>query len=391
MTGKRRLFVHIGLPKTGSTTIQVLAHGMRGALAEAGIGIPRTGRSARRCCHNALVYGLSRRSPGRRGRDPWQALAAEIAASPSPALLLSAELFTDGGVFTAARGRDGAARLKALAAELDIDVRLLACVRPQWQYAESLYSQLVKRGFEAARFEDWMEGALRDGVLDYAGVLGPWREAFGERLSVRAMDLSGSGASPAAHFLGWLGVPAGEAARWGDAHENPRPGAKELEALRRACAALIGKGYGLRLRKRLMGRLAGRLAPVLDGDAPFEPLGAADAGALWARFAPANRDLAAVYAVEAGGVLLREPALRAPGPGRARWSEFGASERRRVRRLVMAQTGADVEGARDPAGSSAGRLSGAAAMGALRVAGTRAGLFRVGRRPGAARRGQPAR
>ena len=385
MATKRRLFVHIGLPKTGSTTIQVLAYRMREALECAGIGIPRTGRIAGRCCHNLLVRHLSGELLRNPGRDLWRALAAELDASPSAALLISAELFTSGGVLTETPGRDGAARLSELAADLDLDVRLVAYVRPQWQYAESLYSQLVRKGYLAERFEAWLGRSLRAGMLDYGRTLGPWREAFGERLSVHAVDLSESEGELAAHFFGLLGVPGSDGPQWRDVRENRRPGAKELEVLRRAGAALMDKGYGFRLRKRLLGRLD-RVVPLLEGDAPFAPLSAARALELSEGFARVNFELATAYGIDAGGPLLREPVPRAPRPGSAQWDDFRAAERQRVRRYVLAQTGADLDRAPDGAASPARPLS-AAAVGALRVARTRAGLYRARCRAAAAAQG----
>lgn len=385
---KRRLFVHIGLPKTGSTTIQVLAYALRAELASEGIGIPRTGRRAGRCCHNLLVRQLSGELLGDSGRDLWRELAAELAAAASPSLLISAELFTAGGVFTTTPGRESAARLAQLAADLDLDVRLIAYVRPQWQYAESLYSQLVKRGFQVGRFETWLGGALRREVLDYGRALGPWREAFGDRLSVHAADLSESGGKLAAHFFGLLGVTGIDGAQWRAVHANRRPGAKELEVLRRAGAALIEKGYGLRLRKRLLARLVG-LAPLLEDDAPFAPLGAAQARELSGRFAQVNSDLATVYGVHAGDVLFREVGPREPGS--AQWNDLPSAERRRVSRYVLAQTGADLERARGRSRSPSRWFYAAAALGALRVAATRTALYRARWRRARSRRAHVAR
>ena len=384
VTSKRRLFVHIGLPKTGSTTIQVLAYAMRDALARAGIGVPRTGRMARRCrcCHNPLVRQLSGELLGDPGRDLWRALAAELDACPSPTLLISAELFTGGGIFTATPGRDGAARLAGLAADLDLDVRLVAYLRPQWQYAESAYSQLVKMGKLAERFEPWLCGVLRSGRLDYGRALAPWREVFGDRLSVHAVDPSGPQDAVAAHFFGLLGAPGFDAARWRDVRENRRPGAKELEVLRRTGAALIEKGYGFRLRKRLLRRLDG-LAPLLEADVPFGPLGAAEALALTERFARANSDLATVYGIEPGSLRFREAALRSRRPGAAEWEGPARAERRRVRRYVLAQTGVDLDRGPDRAASPARAPYAAATAGALRVARARAGLYRARRRASA--------
>ena len=222
-------------------------------------------------------------------------------------------------------------------------------------------------------------------MLDYGRTLGPWREAFGERLSVHAVDLSESEGELAAHFFGLLGVPGSDGPQWRDVRENRRPGAKELEVLRRTGAALMDKGYGFRLRKRLLGRLD-RVVPLLEGDAPFAPLSAARALELSEGFARVNFELATAYGIDAGGPLLREPVPRAPRPGSAQWDDFRAAERQRVRRYVLAQTGADLDRAPDGAASPARPLS-AAAVGALRVARTRAGLYRARCRAAAAAQG----
>ena len=55
----RELLVHIGLPKTGTTSIQRLLFALRPRLAKAGILIPSAGRPPRLCCHNNVAHSLS--------------------------------------------------------------------------------------------------------------------------------------------------------------------------------------------------------------------------------------------------------------------------------------------------------------------------------------------
>lgn len=138
---QKRLIVHIGLHKTGTTFVQhhLLHH--REALRKIGILIPQTGfdtqiagRPGALSGHQGLVRAL------RKDDDAvWQTLHAEIKASPARTILISAENLS----FPTEPDRDALiARLFArLGTFAQIDV--IAMARNPATYAEAFYAEWV--------------------------------------------------------------------------------------------------------------------------------------------------------------------------------------------------------------------------------------------------------
>ena len=310
-SARRRLVVHIGLPKCGSTSIQRCLP----ELAASGLYVPRTCFSRLWGNHNNLVRCLSGESySGRPWRQPeavWQSLRDEIRSCPSPTVLLSAELFTAAGFLTGTPGEEVAARIAGLASACRLEVRLLAYVRPQFQLLEALYAQMAAKGRTHATFETFSEAVLADGLLDFNRLFAPWRERFDGRLAVWPLEATAAAGGLVPHFraqIGASGIPAD-----GQVPRNVRIGAKELEVRRLANAGLVASGISFPRRHRLLGGRFDGLPKCFDGDAPFAPMTPGVAAAVAARFAASN----ARFAREVGwGVrcsLIRE---RTPCAGR---------------------------------------------------------------------------
>lgn len=90
-----RVVVHIGLGKTGTSTLQVALNQQREALADLGVLVPGTAHKDTR----RAVYDLMGRRIGGINRDEaaliegaWDRLAGEIAASTAPTVVLSEEM-----------------------------------------------------------------------------------------------------------------------------------------------------------------------------------------------------------------------------------------------------------------------------------------------------------
>ena len=328
----RRLFVHVGLAKTGTTSIQNLLGCRARQRARRGIHVPTAGGGS--------VYAGNHHLLARESADAsrhWRRLADEIARSAQPRFVISSEAF-------AAAGRSAPAieRLQRLAARARLEVVIVAYVRPQWQRLEAGYADAVKRGRTTAPFERYVAGRLAanaDTRYDYNAVFAPFQRAFGAAVRVFPMDT----ALPdglLAHFQQVLGIDVPVTLPAALAHSNARPGAKEIAVRTLVNAAAPPAG-----RRRLR-----FLAPLLDADAPFRGFRGDEIEALHERFRAANARFARDYGIDAHGVLFREPAAPAPArPQRARWQDLSAAERRRVRRYVLDRTGVDLAAGTAPA------------------------------------------
>ena len=355
----KRLIVHVGMPKTGSTSIQRMLLRLRELLRARGVHVPRTGL-ARTGKHHLL----DRRSHGI-STERWALLAQEIrctaAGDPrggnhgtargkpaAPRFVISAEEFAKPGYRAAT-----AARLAELAEREDLEVDIVGYVRPQWQFLESVYTQRVHGLRIGATFDRFVADMLEAGErseLDYNVVFAPYRAAFGARVRVFALELSRLPDGLLAHFLGQCGVHDGASLAAGLARANPRRNAKATE-VRRLVYAELDRRRKAGLERPFSGRAPMSQLPYLIDDEPFSGFDHSGIQDLQARFAEANARFAREYGINADGVLFRDPVD--PGARRrtvAQWRDFGAAERRRVRRYVLERTGIELDpGAGEPA------------------------------------------
>ena len=335
----KRLIVHIGMRKTGSTSIQNTLATRAADLRRDGVYAPRTGNVP----HNrGTQRGLLREL--HLARSPlWRRLAQEIHVAAEERFVLSVEDLAHPWYRTAA-----VARLVDFAARERLDVDVIAYVRPQWQIIESEYTQRVcgREVGTPVRFPCFARGLLAakksDTILDYAALFAAYRKAFGARLRIFPLPASSQPDGLVPHFLEQIGAPGTRSAGVGApsrGRANVRRGAKEVEVWRLLRARIQTRRGLPRRRPSLSG-----LSAVLD-DAPFAGFTVDEIGALEARFADANRRFAIDYGIDASGTLFREVDV---GPGRrpniACWEGFAPDERRRVRRLVRRQCGIDLGG-----------------------------------------------
>jgi len=174
----RRIVVHIGLERTGSSAIQRFMAMNRVALRVMGVRYPR------------------QLHPGETGRDKHHDLAAALlggasgAAQPDPDA--AAEVFEH---YLAQAGRQ---RLTVLSDERlgapaphvatrlaphigDRDTRIVVYLRRQDEWALSAYRAVITdpRKTEARPLADWLADPATRARMDYAAVLAPWEDAFG--------------------------------------------------------------------------------------------------------------------------------------------------------------------------------------------------------------------
>ena len=260
----KRLIVHVGPRRTGSTSIQQMLYMHRGWLRARGVHVVKPGVHVVKPGvvpgRNRWNAGLARLLAGRSAtaaNRAWIRLAKETAAVDAERFVMSAE-----GIASPNIGPHVADRLAALARGGTVEVEVVGYVRPQWQLLESEYGQRAAEGLIGVSFAQFVAGMLAAGrrsIVDYAVVFQPFRALFGNRLRVLGLDPSALPHGHLAHFLELCGVDA-EAARGTTLPSADRRwGAKHVEVCRLVSAHFDGKGRGRRVRN-LWGRPDQRLA-----------------------------------------------------------------------------------------------------------------------------------
>jgi hypothetical protein len=182
------IFLHLGMHKTASTTLQRFCHINRRWLHGCGVVYPR------------LTFGhINHR---RFGHLLCKAPIADIRAGiiddfwrskVSPVLKGIGEhtcLISYEGLFSLFWRTDHEERVRALQRCLEGHrVQALVYARSQDAWCDAMYNQLVKNGATARTYSDWVDEALRRGFADVAQGVRFWSSALGrENLSVRIFE-----------------------------------------------------------------------------------------------------------------------------------------------------------------------------------------------------------
>ena len=230
MSDRKRVFLHVGLPKTGTTYLQGCLWGNRDALRERGLLLP--GRGHRR--HLLASIDLREdpnlhKRPGRIGQ-PWQELVDEVNRWPGDALI-SHEFFGPVSPEQARRAAD---------AFPDAELHVVVTTRALLDLFVSRWQEWVKNGgrkgidaYPVDRDED-STGAWGWASFDIAIVLERWGAAVPpERIHVLPMASGGSEPSELwDRFLSVVGLD-GDGLPAADTPANTSIGLVEIETLRR--------------------------------------------------------------------------------------------------------------------------------------------------------------
>ena len=180
---KKRLYIHVGHYKTGTSALQFLMDLNRAPLAEMGVNYLEFG------CHNSkhsrfafsilreagvetLMHGYANPASS---AELWRDLFAAVRSSKQATCVISSEEFMRIGCFP-----DAHAQLRTLAAEAhDIDVRVIVYLRPPDSHLRSWYNQLVKMGQPVPAFNQAVCEVIEPVHYNYAQALAPWSDVFG--------------------------------------------------------------------------------------------------------------------------------------------------------------------------------------------------------------------
>ena len=231
----QRVYLHVGLPKTGTTYVQTVLWRNREALAEQGLVYPGVRR--REHLWASMVVrehpGLERRNP--RAEGAWDRLLEQVREAPD-GVLISHEFF---GAASAEQAR------RALRDLGDVEVHLIVTARDLVSVVTSYWQEYVKHGFDRPlddfppsedRGDEWTWAAV-----DLLGVLERWGSALPpERVHLLVLPEQGAPRETlVTQFAALLGVDASVLDLEG-ANPNSSLGVVEVELLRRLVRRLDG-------------------------------------------------------------------------------------------------------------------------------------------------------
>ncbi|MEQ8294689.1 MAG: hypothetical protein RIA08_21020 [Roseovarius sp.] len=160
----RKLWIHIGTPKTGSTAIQRYARSRQPYLASKSVDFLIRGR---RGSYNDLgvhLRGGQRAEAEKTGAE----IRRKIAGSPAETLVLTSEMFT---------GSDPALLREVLALDEPFETRIVGYFRRQDRYLESAYKQKMKTGKVKPGFQNYVDKfGTRGG--EYRRIISGWDAAW---------------------------------------------------------------------------------------------------------------------------------------------------------------------------------------------------------------------
>lgn len=176
----RRAIVHIGTPRSGTTTLQRYLFESRERLLSCGILYPvLTPRSetSPHISHQHLGESIDGRRSPRERAELLEALQTLVGETSADIVLLSYE-----GLSQAIRIWRAAGLLAALLARCGYAMETLLTVRPQSEYLNSLYTHRVQFLREARPFRAFLRSAVRARTTDYDALLRPWDIACAGRV-----------------------------------------------------------------------------------------------------------------------------------------------------------------------------------------------------------------
>jgi hypothetical protein len=231
------VFIHVGLPKAASTTIQYFLSSNVDTLARAGIQYPKLAIDRKSSygtnpgTHNCLAVELRRGAPG----PAWTRLRDLLAEDAGRSrFVLSSEALSS-------------AEPSVVRAALpqDCEAQIIFYVRDSHSTIVSRYAQLTKTGANVHDFDAFFQERFSTGYLDWAAGVSKWAAVFGaDKIHVRFLDkkhlVGGDVRKDVLSVLGQGESPAlGELTFTPD--RNVTPGWKVIEIVRSLNASLWAK------------------------------------------------------------------------------------------------------------------------------------------------------
>ena len=239
----RRIVLHIGYPKTGSSGLQQFLYTHRRRLSEAGILYPIPAVGPKRAQHN-VAWAVSpnhRFDPASLTFDKLAGLATE---RTEDTMVLSSEWFVESDPSAAVE------MVRAFAQEVGASVDTIAFLRPQHAHINSRYAQRIKGFNEWRCFRAFAEDEGKQPRLNYWQHLCEWDDPA-SHMRLIPVPYTASRLEPniqtvffdAAGLIGRVdGLLDETETRW----MNPTPGPLTVEVLRRLTKHIVRTRGGSR-------------------------------------------------------------------------------------------------------------------------------------------------
>ncbi len=301
----KRLILHVGQSKTGTSTIQdFLAHNRRRLARQAGLLYPQAGRQGA-AHHRIAALFLPAGNAGWIRREDAEALRAsleeEVEQQGPGAVVISSE-----ALFNARSIEDVRDFFSGFSVEI------LVILRRQDRWLDSLYQHQLKVGETDLDPQPWL--AARVSTLDYAARVGRWADVFGDsHVRVGVFEPANLRDGLMAYFFRQAGLPVPVGLEEPPAR-NERLSRDALAYLRRVPRQSMTPAERQSLRRALEAWSQANPDPA-SWRYFFSPAERAD---ILARCEVANAAVARRFLPESGGVLFRDTAIEAgfePYPG----------------------------------------------------------------------------
>lgn len=195
---KKKVYIHIGANKTGTTSIQSFMNTNNSLLNTYGLHYCSIGKLWDG--HFPLSWELGAGSAPTNYKSEgnlWEKVKEEIKARPENSFLISSENFIL---------LKDIKKLNFIKDVLsDFDTYIIMYIRRQDLWVESLYLQAIKMGINV---KDFLTFSKRPGQnLDYLQIIQPWEEVFGEKnILVHSFDNQDVKSNLIIHFLSILNL-----------------------------------------------------------------------------------------------------------------------------------------------------------------------------------------
>ncbi|MEV8360181.1 hypothetical protein [Microbacterium sp. NPDC076895] len=292
-----KLLLHIGTHKTGTTSVQHFFASNRDALRAQGIFYPPTdlgGQFGDQYAHHAIAHAIANVSGDGTGASRAKAYfdALRDRVVPGETVVISAEpLYRHRLRDAQGKSLGRMAYLRAVRDAIgDFDVSVIAMVRRQDLFLESLYSENIMAG----TYRDPIERFIADRApqADYAQRLAEWGAVFGsENIHVRPYEAAEYGASLERYFLQWVGGTVSDSLTFGSRRNVTVP--RELVEFKRVINASIEPAWNAPVR-HWVETMARRQASSFGALGKFYLTSEQRARVLQAA-EPGNRDVARQY------------------------------------------------------------------------------------------------